>query len=372
MLESSHYMEDEDESTAYFLMPDKSLKSLKEELEIIMGEDNTANFLYRLGYRCGESAANDTAVDSQDFNTIEKFKEELPEHWIHIGLSSIELTKGDLEDFYVSLHDTMEAKIVRPTKNPSCHFTRGFLEGVITILFGKKYRASEKKCIAVGDEECEFHVRVDDKALTPDNEEMVTTQQRYKLMKGMSYMVKDDDVEIPFILFRDMVTHGHQGLIITRLFPQMIRDSYGLKKSSIIWLSRDTVKDMATIQPGQLGLLHHKIYEFLKNSENGIVLLDGVEYLITQNSFPSVLKVTQLITGKVALSGANLIVPLNPNAFEKKDFSLFSREFRTFTHPDFQKKKPGTLVSKQEEPKKEEPKKEKPKKGLSLFSRMVR
>ena len=368
MLESSHYMEDEDESTAYFLMPDKSLKSLKEELEIIMGEDNTANFLYRLGYRCGESAASDTAVDSQDFDTIEKFKDELPEHWIHIGLSSKELTKGDLEDFYVSLHDTMEAKAVRPTKTPSCHFTRGFLEGVITILFNKKYRASEKKCIAMGDDACEFHVRVDNKALRPDNEEMVKSQQRYKLIKGMSYMVKDDDVEIPFILFKDMVTHGHQGLIITRLFPQMIRDSYGLKKSSIIWLSRDTVKDMDTIQPGQLGLLHHKIYEFLKKSENGVVLLDGVEYLITQNSFPSVLKVTQLITGKVALSGANLIVPLNPNAFEKKDFSLFAREFRAFTHPDFTNKQPeSVVVQKQEEPKKEEPKK-----GLSLFSRMVR
>ena len=172
-----------------------------------------------------------------------------------------------------------------------------------------------------------------------DKEECVTTGPRYELMKGMAYLVKYEDAEVPFILFKDLVTHGHQGLIITRSFPKIIRNSYALKKSSIIWLSRDTPKEMTTIQPGQLGLLHHKIHEFLKKSEKGVVLLDGVEYLITQNSFPSVLKVIQLITGKIALFNANLILPLNPYAFEKKDISLFSREFRMFTHPDFEKAK---------------------------------
>lgn len=369
MLESSHYMEEGDISTAYFLMPDNSFKSLKDELEIVVGEEKTADLLYRLGYRCGEGAAGDSAVDSQNFDTIEKFKEELPEHWIHIGLSSIELLKGDLEDFYVALWDTLEARMIRPTKGPACQYTRGFLEGVISVLFNKKYKATEKKCIASGDDHCEFHIKVDTRALTPDTEESVRTRQRYELIKGISYMVKDDDIEIPLKVFKDLVTHGHQGLIITRLFPQMIRDTYGLQKSPIIWLSRDTVREIQTIQPGQLGLLHHKIHEFLKKSENGIVLLDGVEYMITQNSFPSVLKVIQLITGKVALFSANLLIPLNPNAFETKDFSLFSREFRTFTHPDFKTKtteptEPTHKVKKEETPR--------PKKGFSLFSKMIR
>jgi len=368
MLESSHYMEESDVSTAYFLMPDVSFKSLHEELEIIMGENKTADLLYRLGYRCGEGAARDTVVDSQDFDTIEKFVDELPEHWIHIGLSSIEFLRGDLEDFYVSLWDTLEAKVMRPTKTPSCQFTKGFLEGVISVLFNKKYTAREKKCIAMGDDHCEFHVKVDTGALTPDNEELVKTSQKYELMKGMAYMVKHEDVEVPFRLFKYMVIHGHQGLIITRLFPHMIRDSYDLKKSSIIWLSRDTVKEIATIQPGQLGLLHHKIHEFLKKSEKGVVLLDGVEYLITQNSFSSVLKVIQLITGKVALFGANLVVPLNPNAFEKKDFSLFSREFRTFSHPDFEKTKVESIPT----VRKEEPARKKETGSLSMFSKMLR
>lgn len=373
MLESSHYMEEGDESTAYFLMPDKTFKSLKDELEIIMGEENSANLMYRLGYRCGEAAANDTVVASQNFDTMEKFKLELPEHWIHIGLSSIEVVKGDLEDFFVSLHDTLEAKVVRPTTIPSCHYTRGFLEGVISVLFDRKYKVSEKKCIANGDEECMFHIRVDSKALTPDQEESVQTTKRYNLMKGMSYMSRYENVEVPFIVFKDLVTHNHQGLIITRLFPQMIRDSYGLKKSSIMWLSRDTVKEISTIQPGQLGLLHHKIHEFLKKSENGVVLLDGVEYLITQNSFPSVLKVMQLITGKVALFGANLILPINPNAFEKKDYSLFAREFRVFKHTDFETEQTAPPPVERAKPAKVRTERnEKKKGGLSLFSKMVR
>jgi len=367
-------MEEGDESTAYFLMPDKSFKSLKDELEIMMGEENSANLMYRLGYRCGEAAAADTAVDSQDFDTMEKFTLELPEHWIHIGLSSIEVVKGGLEDFFVSLHDTLEAKVLRPMKIPSCQYTRGFLEGVISVLFNKKYKVTEKKCIAQGEEQCLFHVRVDTKAFTPDQEESAKTTKRYSLMKGMSYMSKYENVEVPFIVFKDLVTHNHQGLIITRLFPQMIRDTYGLKKSSIMWLSRDTVKEISTIQPGQLGLLHHKIHEFLKKSENGVVLLDGVEYLITQNSFPSVLKVIQLITGKVALYGSNLIIPINPNAFEKKDYSLFAREFRMFKHADFDKeapkpppeeRPPAPVVSREETSKKSD-------KGMSLFSKMIR
>lgn len=372
-LESSHYMDESDESTAYFLMPDKSLKGLKEELEIIMGEDSSADLLYRLGYRSGEGAAKDTAVDPTDFKTLEKFKEELPEHWIHIGLSSIEVLKGGLEDFYVSLSDTIEAKLMRPSDHPSCNFTKGFLEGVISVLFDKKYTAEEKECIAEGNDHCIFHVFVDKQALTPDSEDMVRTKKRYDLRKGAAYRVDSDNTDKGIILFKDQVTHGHQGLLITRTFPTMVQDSHGLKKTPMLWLSNERTEDVPSIKPGQLGLLHHKIEQFFKKSEDAIVFLDGIEYLITQNSFSSVLKVIQLLKDKVARYRTNLVIPLSPHAFEKKNFSLIARELVLFTHPELQEKGTDRRDEEKRKKKSKEKREEKKRGGkLSAFSKMIR
>ena len=56
------------------------------------------------------------------------------------------------------------------------------------------------------------------------------------------------------------------------------------------------------------------------------MLLEGVEYLITQNSFDATLRFMQKVNEYVTLSKGILLLPVNPSAMESKDYHLLARE----------------------------------------------
>ena len=56
------------------------------------------------------------------------------------------------------------------------------------------------------------------------------------------------------------------------------------------------------------------------------MLLSGLEYLITHNSYSSVLKFIQLLNEQIAIRGAVLIIPISPMTLDEKDLKLFERE----------------------------------------------
>jgi len=69
--------------------------------------------------------------------------------------------------------------------------------------------------------------------------------------------------------------------------------------------------------------------DFLENAGDGgkpVLLLEGVEYLITQNEFKSVLRFLQNINEKIAMRDAYFIVPITEGALEEKQFKLIEKE----------------------------------------------
>ena len=57
-------------------------------------------------------------------------------------------------------------------------------------------------------------------------------------------------------------------------------------------------------------------------------MLSGLEYLITQNNYSSVLKLIQLLNEQIAIRDSILIVPISPHTLEQKDLKLIERELR--------------------------------------------
>jgi len=95
----------------------------------------------------------------------------------------------------------------------------------------------------------------------------------------------------------------------------------------VIWLSNADLE--YAVEPVQLGKLYHKIEDFLKKTEKGLIILVGIEYLITQNNYSSALKFLQLIKDQISIFGATLLVPIVPDALADKDLKLIEREFET-------------------------------------------
>jgi len=59
----------------------------------------------------------------------------------------------------IVVRDCFEAAAWRKKPERACNWTRGYIAGVMTKVFGKPVEAVEVKCLAVGDEYCQFEIR---------------------------------------------------------------------------------------------------------------------------------------------------------------------------------------------------------------------
>lgn len=148
-----------------------------------------------------------------------------------------------------------------------------------------------------------------------------------ELEAGRSYLLREGKSHKSYEIFYDYVTHDSQGLCISREYPETIRKQYGLEKTPIVWLTRTEGEN--TIKPNELEKLGYLIGDFLDRSEKPIILLDGLEYLISYNGFNKVLKFIHATKDNVSMKRAILIVSANPQSYDPKEFAVLEKELIT-------------------------------------------
>ncbi|MFQ6088587.1 MAG: DUF835 domain-containing protein [Candidatus Methanofastidiosia archaeon] len=162
--------------------------------------------------------------------------------------------------------------------------------------------------------------------IEPKAERVLSTEKKYELGKGESFIVLEEKSKKVFDIFVDFVNHGVCGLCLTRVFPKILKESYGFEKTSILWLTTLNVEE--GISPKDLKRLEYLIQEFLKMTKNSIILLDGLEYLVVMNNFKKVLKFLNNVVDAVALKSSNLLVSICPDTFYQNELEFLRRKFR--------------------------------------------
>lgn len=146
------------------------------------------------------------------------------------------------------------------------------------------------------------------------------------LEKGTGYLIMEDNPEFSYSLFSELLSEGHEGMCITRTFPDKIKEKYGLKSTPILWLSR--AQDKNSVLPTNLGAILHNSKDFIRKNKNSVVLLDGLEYLVVHNDFSKVLKLIHGLNEVVALNQALLLIPLNPVTLDADKVALLERDLK--------------------------------------------
>jgi hypothetical protein len=154
------------------------------------------------------------------------------------------------------------------------------------------------------------------------------SKPKYELLAGACYISRERKSEKAFEIFTDLVTHGLQGLCVSRLKPETVRQRYGLMKTPLVWLTQNAEAGEKCITPTDMPRVHFVISDFLDKAQNSVILLDGIEYIITHNSFPSALKLLQLLNDRVMMHRSRLIVPVDPVAVGEKELALLERDMR--------------------------------------------
>lgn len=161
-------------------------------------------------------------------------------------------------------------------------------------------------------------------------EELLQITRKYSLRKGKGYIVEDPQSIFSFDILVNLLSTSEDGerlsgFIVSRQHPDLLRERFGLENTPIIWLA--TQAGESIIDPTSLGLLSHAVMGFLSKMKNGVVLLDGIEYLVTNNDFKKVIRMLEQINDFVMQYHGYLLVPIDPRAFEERELAILQRNF---------------------------------------------
>ncbi len=156
--------------------------------------------------------------------------------------------------------------------------------------------------------------------------------QNFKIEERTSYLVEETKPQLSLQMFSQEIRVGRKGLCISRTNPKRLREKFGIKDVPCIWLTRNHLNNVQCIDPTNLSRLSMEIINFIKDSGNGIIILEGLEYLISQNSYQIILHFVQLINDKIMLSNCIIIIPIDPLVLSERELHLLERDMKL---PDY-------------------------------------
>ncbi|RLF48942.1 MAG: hypothetical protein DRN20_03385 [Thermoplasmata archaeon] len=149
-----------------------------------------------------------------------------------------------------------------------------------------------------------------------------------KIEWGTAYLIEEDKPKMSFSIFKSLLSDDVKGLCISREYPDKIKKKYGLDDVPMFWLS--ATDSEYSIHPTEMGKLLYSVEKFLKSCTEQnfkpVILLSGLEYLITQNNYGSVLKFLQLLNEQITIHDSVLIVPISPSTLDKSALKMIERE----------------------------------------------
>jgi two-component system cell cycle response regulator len=75
-----------------------------------------------------------------------------------------------------------------------------------------------------------------------------------------------------------------------------------------------------------MGAVLQRSKDFLSDTDDGIIVLDGLEYLIVQNGFTQALKFIHLFSEAVSTSNSKVIISFNPRSLDKGKRALLTSD----------------------------------------------
>jgi hypothetical protein len=122
---------------------------------------------------------------------------------------------------------------------------------------------------------------------------------------GTHYLGHDEG----FDLFIKTLKTGAYGFVVSTTNPQEIREKHGLLITPISWISNDGFDN--GVKFDDLKRLSVMTINFMKRADNAVVLLDGIDTLISKNGFGKVQPVVQVISSAAQATNSALIISTN-------------------------------------------------------------
>lgn len=151
-----------------------------------------------------------------------------------------------------------------------------------------------------------------------------------ELIEGFSYIVEEERVNKCFVLMeRQLEGENVPALCITRTNPKQLRKLYKFPEPNvkILWLTDREGGSSDVVSPSLENMIF-TLEEFIDENPNSVVLLDGIEYLISNNTFNPVLRFIRKIVDKISETESILLVATSPEAIGVQEIKQLERELQ--------------------------------------------
>jgi len=162
------------------------------------------------------------------------------------------------------------------------------------------------------------------KPLAPVHETRKDIMKDVKANPGHCYLVEEERPMYSNVLLGRKMDEGYAGMVITRMNPKRIRDEFKAPPE-ILWLTDKESSQEKTVAPS-LEMLIHVIQEFMAQGEKGMVVLDGIQYLVSTTNFEAVLRFIRSLIDEISESSAILAISMSPETMKPQEVSILERE----------------------------------------------
>ena len=144
---------------------------------------------------------------------------------------------------------------------------------------------------------------------------------------GHSYLIEEERPVGSNKIFASKVQQGFKGIEITRMNPKQVRQEFGTK-GEILWLTDKDSKTEKTVAPS-LELIVHTIESFMSPGEKCVLLVDGLQYLVSNTSFEGVLRFIRRLIDDFSESNSIMMISVSPGTLTTQELSILERELET-------------------------------------------
>lgn len=144
-----------------------------------------------------------------------------------------------------------------------------------------------------------------------------------ELKPGNVYLVEERRPKASFDLFEHGLSSGCCGMVVTRELPKRLMSERNIGNSRVVWLT-NLVGD-GRINPTAIGILMSQLRSFVESHEKTVVIIDGLEYLISLNTYDRMLQFMNQLRDVVVTNESSLVVPVDPRTLSERELAMLER-----------------------------------------------
>jgi PAS domain S-box-containing protein len=145
------------------------------------------------------------------------------------------------------------------------------------------------------------------------------------LIRGQSYLIKEKTNLKTNDIFNDLILLDYNGLYISRTNPIKMKNITNNDKIQHILISSEMIDGKRNIST--LEQLKNLIKEYCSSTENCVILIDGIHYFLTMNSFNELINIFYEINDIILQSKSILLLSFNTMMIPDSQNEIIENEF---------------------------------------------